>query len=175
MLRADTADLAVGSMLDIPDDITYRPSIFYSSTLITAPNHPLAQQKNINLEDICPYGLILPPRHLATWRMLELVFSQQNLKFKVSLEAGGWEIIKKYVAMDMGVSIVTAVCLSESDELSMYPLDAYIPKRSYGVVVRRGKFISPQGQAFIDMMDPNFFTHEYIESDTSINVDIPVT
>lgn len=157
MLRADEADLAIGSMLDVPDDIIYRPSIFYSSTLITPTDHPLAAKKHIALEDISPYGLILPPRHLATWRMLEMVFGQHGFKFNVSLEAGGWEIIKKYVGLGMGVSIVTAVCLTEQDELFTYPLDEYMPKRSYGVVVRRGKFLSPQAQAFIDMIDPSFF------------------
>lgn len=160
MLRADEADLAIGSMLDVPDDITYRPSIFYSSTLITPLNHPLAQFNQISLEQISQYGLILPPRHLATWRMLEMVFSQHGLKFKVSLEAGGWEIIKKYVAMDMGISIVTAVCLTDEDALVTRPLDRYIPRRSYGVVVRRGKFLKPQCQAFIDMVDPGFFAQE---------------
>ena len=160
MLRADEADLAIGSMLDVPDDIVYRPSIFYSSTLITPPEHPLAQKESISLEDISPYGLILPPRHLATWRMLEMVFSQHGLNFKVSLEAGGWEIIKKYVALDMGISIVTGVCLTDHDELWTYPLDEFMPKRSYGVVLRRGKFLSPQGQAFIDMIDPDFFTKQ---------------
>jgi DNA-binding transcriptional LysR family regulator len=94
MLHADQADLAVGSMLEIPDDILYRPSIFYSSTLITAKGHPLSNKKRITLEDISEYGLILPPRHLATWRMLEMVFNQHGLVFNVSLEAGGWEIIK---------------------------------------------------------------------------------
>lgn len=158
MLRADEADLAIGSMLDVPDDIIYRPSLFYSSTLITPTDHPLAKKEKISLKDISPYGLILPPRHLATWRMLEMVFSQHGLKLKVSLEAGGWEIIKKYVSLDMGVSIVTGVCLTDNDNLATYPLDEYIPKRSYGVVVRRGKFLSPQGQAFIDMIDPEFFT-----------------
>jgi DNA-binding transcriptional LysR family regulator len=158
MLRSDEADLAIGSMLDIPDDIIYRPSIFYSSTLITPTKHPLSKKKKITLDDISPYGLILPPRHLATWRMLEMVFEQHGSRFQVSLEAGGWEIIKKYVSLDMGVSIVTGVCLSDEDELFQYPLDEFIPKRSYGVVVRRGKFLSPQTQAFIDMIDPAFFT-----------------
>jgi len=158
MLRADDADLAVGSMLDVPDDITYHPSMSYSPTLITPLDHPLAKKKKLILKDICPYGLILPPRHLATWRMLELVFSQHGLEFKVSLEAGGWEIIKKYVALDMGISIVTGVCLTGDETLASRPMDAYIPKRSYGVVVRRGKFLSPQAKAFIDMIDPVFFT-----------------
>ena len=161
MLRSDEADLAIGSMLDIPDDIIYRPSIFYSSTLITPKKHPLAKKKNITLDDISKFGLILPPRHLATWRMLEMVFDQHGSKFQVSLEAGGWEIIKKYVSLDMGISIVTGVCLSNDDHLFQYPLDEFIPKRSYGVVVRRGKFLSPQTQAFIDMIDPAFFSDRH--------------
>lgn len=165
MLRADEADVAVGSMLDVPDDIIYRPSMAYSPTLITPLDHPLAKKENPTLKDICPYGLILPPRHLATWRMLELVFSQNGLKFKVSLEAGGWEIIKKYVALEMGISIVSGVCLSGGEALAMRPLDAYIPKRSYGVVVRRGKFLNPQTKAFIDMADPVFFTRHLHETD----------
>ena len=161
MLRSDEADLAIGSMLDIPDDIIYRPSIFYSSTLITPKKHPLAKKKSITLNDISKFGLILPPRHLATWRMLEMVFDQHGSKFQVSLEAGGWEIIKKYVSLDMGISIVTGVCLSNDDNLFQYPLDEFIPKRSYGVVVRRGKFLSPQTQAFIDMIDPAFFSDRH--------------
>ena len=167
MLRADEADLAVGSMLDVPDDIIYHPSMAYSPTLITPLDHPLAKKRNPTLEEICPYGLILPPRHLATWRMLELVFSQKGLTFKVSLEAGGWEIIKKYVALEMGISIVSGVCLTGDEVLATHQLDAYIPKRSYGVVVRRGKFLSPQTKAFIDMADPVFFTRHVHETDQS--------
>jgi len=158
MLRADEADIAIGSMLDVPDDVIYHPSLFYSATLITPENHPLNKIKDITLKDISQYGLILPPRHLATWRMLEMVFSQQGLKLQVSLEAGGWEIIKKYVEMDMGVSIVSGLCITDNENLVTRSLDKFIPKRSYGVVVRRGKFLSPQSQAFIDMMDPDFFT-----------------
>ena len=157
MLRADEADLAIGSMLEVPDDIIYRQSLSFSHTLITPLDHPLANKENITLEDICPYGLILPPRHLATWRFLEWVFSQSGLKFSVSLEAGGWEIIKKYVALGMGVSIVTDVCLTGEEALARKSLDKFIPKRSYGVVVRKGKFLNPQSQAFIDMIDADFF------------------
>ena len=165
MLLADEADLDVGSLMDVPDDNIYLPSMSYSPTLITPLDHPLAKKKKLSLGDICKYGLILPPRHLATWRMLELVFNQHGLKFKVSLEAGGWEIIKKYVALDMGISIVTGVCLTGDEALALRPLDAFIPKRSYGMVVRRGKFLSPQTQAFIDMVDPVFFTRHHPEKD----------
>lgn len=156
MLRADEADLAVGSMLEVPDDIDYRPVVTYNPTLITPVDHPLAQKKRVTLADISPYGLILPPRHLSTWRIVDLVFQQHNLSYNISLEAGGWEVIKKYVELGLGISIVTDVCLTGEEQLAQIPLDEYFPKRSYGLVVRKGRFLSPQAKRFIETMDAVF-------------------
>lgn len=155
MVRGDQVDFAVGSMLDTQDDIRYEPIVTYYPALITAKDHPLASYPTsaITLEEIAKYGLILPPRHLSTWRSVELVFSQNNLNFNVALEAGGWEVIKKYVAMNMGLSIVTDVCLTgDDDKLSAKPLGKYFPTRSYGIVSRRGKFLSPAAVRYIDML-----------------------
>ena len=157
MLRADTVDFAVGSMLEVPEDISYHPAFTYEPLLITAPHHPLATKTRINLRDISPYGLILPPRHLSTWRIVDLVFQQHNVNYRVALEAGGWEVIKKYVELGLGISIVTSICITEHDSLAQIPLDHYFPKRSYGIVLRHGKFLAPQAKSFIEMMDPGFF------------------
>ena len=157
LVRGDEADFAVGSMLEVPDDIIYRPIFTYNPVLITPEDHPLAEIENVTLDDISPYGLILPPHHLSTWRVVDMAFRQQNLSFHVALEAGGWEIIKKYVELGMGVSIVTDVCLTGDEKIVRKPLDAYFPKRSYGLVLRKGKFLSPQARRFIEIMDPGFF------------------
>ena len=155
LLRAGEVDFAVGSMLDVPDDIIYIPTLTFDPMLITPLNHPLAKKKNVTLEDISPYGLILPPRHLTTWRMVELVFQQHHVQYKVAMEAGGWEVIKKYVALGHGVSIVTSNCLTGKEKLVSIPLNKYFPKRDYGIVVRRGKFISPVARRFFELMDKN--------------------
>ncbi|MEJ1384399.1 MAG: LysR family transcriptional regulator [Candidatus Sedimenticola sp. (ex Thyasira tokunagai)] len=152
-IRADEADLAVGSMLDVPDDIIYKPLVTYAPALIVPENHPLADKKQITLEDITPYGLILPPPSLTTWGMVDLVFRQHELKLKVSLEAGGWEVIKKYVEQGLGISIVTDVCLTGEENIVKFPLDQYFQKRTYGVVLRRGKYLSPQAKRFLEVMD----------------------
>jgi len=162
LVRADEADFAVGSMIDVPDDIIYRPIFTYNPVLIMPLDHPLAEKENIALEDISPYGLILPPHHLSTWRVVDMVFRQHNLSFNVALEAGGWEIIKKYVELGMGISIVTDVCLTGTEKVISKPLDQYFPKRSYGLVLRKGKFLSPQARRFIEVMDPDFFKEENI-------------
>jgi DNA-binding transcriptional LysR family regulator len=163
LVRADDADFAVGSMLEVPDDIIYKPIFTYNPVLITPIGHPLADIDDVSLEDISPYGLILPPHHLSTWRVVDMAFRQQNLPFKVALEAGGWEIIKKYVELGMGVSIVTDVCLTGDEKVVSKPLDKFFPKRSYGLVLRKGKFLSPQARRFIEIMAPDFFNEEDIK------------
>ncbi|MFA5370508.1 MAG: LysR family transcriptional regulator [Sideroxydans sp.] len=152
MLKADEIDFAVGSMLEVPDDISYQPVVTYDPVLIVPPGHALAKMKNVTLEHISQYGLILPPRHLSTWGMVKYVFQQHNLSFRVTLEAGGWEVIKKYVEMGMGISIVTDICLTGCEKLERIPLKEYFPRRDYGLVLRKGKFLSPQAQRFVEIL-----------------------
>lgn len=156
-MRADKVDFAVGSMTELPDDITYHPTFAHETVLIASEGHPLVENEHIRLQDISPYGLILPPRHLSTWRMVDLVFQQHNVSYKVTLEVGGWEVIKKYVELGLGISIVSSVCLTGAERLAVRPLGKYFPKRTYGVVMRRAKFLSPAARRFIEMMDPSFF------------------
>jgi DNA-binding transcriptional LysR family regulator len=156
MLRSDEADLAVGSMLEVPDDIHYRPFVTYRPTLITPLDHPLAGRESVTLEEIAPFEMILPPRHLSTWRMVDMVFKQHELAYRVTLEAGGWEVIKKYVELGLGISIVTDLCLTGQEKLARVPLDQYFPKRSYGLVQRRGKFLSPQTKCFVKVLNKAF-------------------
>ncbi len=152
MLRADQADLAIGSLLEVPDDVIYQPVVNYAPVLITPLDHPLAGRETVTLHDISPYGLILPPHHLSTWRMVDLVFNQYKANYKVALEAGGWEVIKKYVELGLGISIVTDVCLTGEERVAKIPLGEYFPDRSYGTVLRRGKFLSPQAKRFFEIM-----------------------
>ena len=153
MVRRDEVDFAVGSMLDVPEDINYQPVVSFNPTLIMPIGHPLAAMDKPSLKDISPYGLVLPPRHLSTWRMVDLVFRQHSLEYQVSLEAGGWEVIKRYVEAGLGISIVTDVCMTGREQIVAKPLTDYFPKRTYGPVIRRGKFLSPQAKAFLSLVD----------------------
>lgn len=162
MLRADEVDFAVGSMLEVPADINYYPIYTYEPQLITCLDHPLTRKKAVSLHDISPFGLILPPRHLSTWRIVDLVFQQHNVNYQIALEAGGWEVIKRYVELGLGVSIVTGICITEQDHtrLAVIAVGEYFPKRRYGLVLREGKFLSPQAKRFIEMMRPGLFETE---------------
>lgn len=176
VIRQDEVDFAVGSMLDIPDDIIYQAVYSYGQSLITPKDHPLARKPTIRLEDLCDYPLIMPPRHLTTWRIVNLIFQQHNIPYDVALEVGGWEIIKKYVTKGFGISIASNVCLTEDDELASRSLGQYFPDRTYGVILRQGKFLSPQARKFIELMKPGFFKGSENPAsipETSSNVFVP--
>jgi len=152
MVRADEVDFAVGSMLEMREDIEYQPMFTYEPMLIVPRDHPLAKRKKVTLKDVSAYPLILPPSHLTTWGVVDYAFARASLKYEVKLEAGGWEVIKKYVSLGMGISIVTSICLSGEEPLAAIPLSRYFPKRTYGLVIRKGKFLTPAAQRFADLM-----------------------
>ncbi|MEP6484710.1 MAG: LysR family transcriptional regulator [Rudaea sp.] len=167
LLRSDQADLAIGSMLDVPHDLSYEPIYWFDPMLILPLNHPLAEKTDITLADLSPYGLILPPQRLTTYRLVDLVFQQAQVPYSVAIEVGGWEVIKQYVAMGMGISIVTGICINDSDrsKLAVHNMRRFFPQRSYGVVMRKGKYLSPQARAFIDLVKPDLFVRrDYYES-----------
>ena len=143
-------------MLDVPADLSYAPVYRFEPMLITPLDHPLATKQDLQLEDLSPNGLILPPKRLTTYRLVDLVFQQNRVPYTVALEVGGWEVIKQYVAMGLGISIVTAICLTEADRqrLAARSLARWFPSRSYGVVMRKGKFLSTQARAFVELIQP---------------------
>jgi len=158
MMRDDSVDFAIGAMDEVPEDLSYFPIYHYKPILIVPLDHPLASRTTVTAEDISPHGLILPPRSLSTLNLIDAVFQEHGLPCNVVLEVGGWEVIKRYVEIGLGASIVTSFCLRGHERLIKIPVDNIFPSRSYGVVMRRRKFLSPQAKAFLEFMDADFFS-----------------
>jgi DNA-binding transcriptional LysR family regulator len=164
LLRSDQVDFAVGSMLDVPNDLSYAPVQSYDPMLITPLDHALVKLRDVRLEDLSAYGLILPPQRQTTYRLVDLIFQQRKVPFHVAIEVGGWDVVKRYVALGLGISIVTGICIGDDDRarLAVRNMSAYFPQRGYGVIVRKGKYLSAEARAFIDLVRPGLFArHDY--------------
>lgn len=155
-LRSGEIDLAVGPMLEAPADILFHPMQTYEPMLITSLDHPLAKRRRITLKDIARYSLILPPRNQSTFRFVEMVFLEHSLQHDVKLEVGGYEVIKTYVQLGLGISIVMSHCLTGNEPLHTVPMRRYFPNRSYGVVLRRNQKSSPAARCFIRSLCPKW-------------------
>ncbi len=149
-LRERRVDFCVGPLLDVPPDLEFEPVVSFDPVLITALRHPLAKRRQVTLRQISQFPLIMPPRHLSTWRQVEMVFLQHDLRYEVRMEMGGWEVIKRYVELGLGISIVMSVCLTSHDRLAVIPVKKYFPQRVYGIVKLKGRLLSPQARHFIE-------------------------
>ena len=86
-------------------------------------------------------------------------FEQRRVPYTVAIEVGGWEVIKQYVAQDLGISVVSALCLTDADKARLVarPLREYFPSRTYGVLVRKGRSLTGPARAFVDLIKPGLF------------------
>ena len=152
LLRTGEMDIAIGPMLETPPDIIFDPLETYEPMLITSVDHPLAKRKRVTLRDISRHPLILPPRDQSTFRLVEAVFAERSLSYEVRLEVGGYEIIKTYVRLGLGVAIVMSHCLTGQEHLHALPLKNYFPRRRYGLVMRKNRPLTLAAQSFVDML-----------------------
>jgi len=152
LLRADDVDFAVGPMIELSPDIVFHAVVTQEPMLITRRDHPLARRQRISLRDIAKHPLILPPKEQSTHRFVEAVFAEHSLSYDVKLEVGGYDVIKKYVQMGLGISIVMSHCLTEADNLHTAPVSRYFSKRTYGVVLRKGRKLSPPAKRFVEIL-----------------------
>ncbi|MGP1664978.1 MAG: LysR family transcriptional regulator, partial [Rhodanobacter sp.] len=48
---------------------------------------------------------------------------------------------------------------ADQNKLVVRNMKQFFPQRSYGVVMRKGKFLSAEARAFIDLIRPGLLTH----------------
>jgi len=161
VLFSNEADILITSMLSVPDNIQYTPFAAYPLMLITCKQHPLAKKTDFHIKDIEDYALILPPAHFNSWQMAKMVLALQGVNYKVALEAGGWEVIKRYVGLNLGIAIVTDISIREHDleKLHVIPLTEHFPKRKYGVAMVKDKQLSAPAGRFVQILQACYRNH----------------
>lgn len=158
LILSGEADLAISSLLDIPKNLTSVPLVSYPSVLIMPKNHPLTELPKVTLKDIGRYGMILPPSSYSSYRLVKMVFALNAASFTIALEAGGWEVIKKYVGLGVGVSIATEICVTAADRenFAIVNLDEFFPARKYGIVTKAENTLSAPAQKFIEILSDEY-------------------
>ena len=87
--------------------------------------------------------------------MVDSTFKKHGLTYQVAMEVGGWEVIKKYVELDLGISIIMSIGITGEQKLEVIPAGEFFPNRAYGVVLGKGRFLTPQAKRFVSLLlDP---------------------
>ena len=98
-------------------DLEYKALFSFEQVLIVPLDHPLARRTKVTLGRDHP---LRPDPAAATTQPLAHRRSGVRTAWRpydVVLEAGGWEVIKRYVEQGIGISIVNEICLTGKERL----------------------------------------------------------
>ena len=121
--------------------------------LIAAAGHPLARMKSASIAEAAKFRLLLP-KVGRTRDALEELFHERGLKPNISMELDSSELLKRFVAADVGVGFIARSNVVEDVKagvLAAVPIkDAQI-RRDLALVFRKDKALSRAALAFIDI------------------------
>lgn len=155
-LLSNEVDILIYSMniCEIPSELEFIPIVEYQPILLTCKNHPLAKKKKVKINDLKKYKLLRLDRKFVTIPNFYEVAKHYGLKTKIEFEMANYEILKKFVREDIGIAILSDICLEgETDNnLVSKSLADYYPKILYGILMKKGK--APYGilKEFVKMM-----------------------
>jgi DNA-binding transcriptional LysR family regulator len=148
MLKAGELDLGLRSLSAAPAGMTYRALRDFARTLVAPKNHPILRSRRVDLEALARQPFVMPWPRSSTRRVVERTLEAKGLPCRVALEAGGWEIVKRYVGLGLGIAIVPAFCFEPRDSarLGKRSVAHLFGEDSYGLVVKRDRPLSPAAQ-----------------------------
>ena len=149
----NSCDFGVVSM-PVPDKrLTVVPIHRDELIVITPPHHPLAGQNKATVAEVVEYPLLLP-KVGRTRDALETLFHERKLKPRISMELDSSELLKRFVAADVGIGFIPRSHVAEdlqANALAALTLADASIQRDLALVFRKDKALSRAALAFIDI------------------------
>jgi LysR family transcriptional regulator, low CO2-responsive transcriptional regulator len=121
--------------------------------VIAPPKHPLSKFKSVAVADVVQYPMVIP-KVGHTRDALDELFHERKLKPRYAMELDSSELLKRFVAADVGVGFISRSNVQEdvkANVLAAIPFaDAQI-RRDLALVFRKDKALSRAALAFIDI------------------------
>jgi DNA-binding transcriptional LysR family regulator len=156
-IESAEADLGIAFAETVPKTIMVYELSETGLVLIAPKDNPFFEGNTPTLKQIAKVPLILFSHRGLPEQLIENRFAREKLKPHVVITHNNHVSVKKYVALGMGVAILSGQTVSEEDKkiFDIYPLDRYFEKRKYALLLRKRKYISPMVKAFIRTVKPD--------------------
>lgn len=163
MVLSGTVDFGIGSIEEIPEEIIGRELCRFKRYFIAPLRHPLSRKRPVTLKDIAQFPVVMPDRASKTVRRVVKALERYNPNLKVTVEAGDWEVVMKYVEMGFGISVLPGIVIQHRDKAKkrlymkdLSAIDKSLGFSQYGLLVKRGKYLSPAAKELIRYLSPEF-------------------
>jgi len=121
--------------------------------VITPPGHPLTAKQQVTVAEVASYPLVVPKAG-HTRDALDTLFYDRHLKPRYAMELDSSELLKRFVAADVGVGFIARSNIQEdirANALGALTLSDAQVRRDLALVFRKDRSLSRAARALIDI------------------------
>ncbi|HEY2499443.1 MAG TPA: LysR family transcriptional regulator [Candidatus Angelobacter sp.] len=121
--------------------------------IIAPPGHSLSRMEQAGIADVVSFPLLLPKLGRTRDALVNL-FEERHLKPKIAMELDSSELLKRFVAADVGIGFIARSNVLEDVKagvLAAIPLADASIRRDLALVFRKDKALSRAALAFIEI------------------------
>lgn len=141
-VRSGRADLGVGVLDTLPDDLETTPLATYPLTLVMPQAHPLARRRRLSVADLAGLPLVLPPPGRPLRTTVEAALRTAEVAWTLAIEAQGWPLLLHFVSLGAGVAVVNGCVRPPTGLVDREITD--LPRVSYYAVHAPGRESDPR-------------------------------
>jgi DNA-binding transcriptional LysR family regulator len=158
MVLSGDADLAIATeaLMEYPELVTL-PGYQWHHCVVVPSGHPLARVKPLTLEAIAKYPLVTYDPTFAGRTAIDRAFAARDLAPEVALAALDSDVIKSYVALGLGVGIISSRAFRKGKDEGLKALDCahLFPVQTTRIAYKRGAYMRNYTVEFIRLFAPH--------------------
>ncbi|MGV8921223.1 MAG: LysR substrate-binding domain-containing protein [Pseudomonas sp.] len=163
-LRSGKLDMIICPMITGDEQLISYPVLEDEAVVVASHHHPIFQAP-FQMSDLCNYRWILPAMGVSSRRWVDEAFRLNQLPLpSVQVETNSISLLPRLIAQTNLLSFIARETLdfgTGMKHLREVPLKQTTMKRTIGVTLRQGGYLSPAAQAMVQMLrdsDGRFFT-----------------
>jgi DNA-binding transcriptional LysR family regulator len=149
-LLNDEVDMAVMGLIEDTHDLEVAEFVPNELVVIASPNHPLAQAKQISLEELSSEVFLLREAGSGTRTDVERLLLAKGVQMHVGMELRSSGAIKQAVAADLGIAVIPLRAIELellANRLVVLDVVGFPVDRHWSLVRRAGRHLSATAQA----------------------------
>ncbi len=158
MVLDGAADIAIATEA-IADygDLVMLPCYQWNRCVVAAPRHPILREQPLTLEAIARYPLITYDDAFTGRGQINKAFLGRGLRPNIVLTALDSDVIKTYVAMDLGIGILARMAYDPAEDRKLGMIDAahLFESSTTRIGLRRRAWLRGYVFAFIERFAPH--------------------
>lgn len=154
-------DLGIVTLSALAPGLEAVPLFPRKDVLICHPEHRLARRKRILLKDLERHPFILLDDKCASRRLLDSLCRDAGAVLPVAMELSSIEVIKRFVRIDAGLSVVPEMAVQEevaAGTLASVEIADFegAPRTQMGAVYKQGRYLTLAARSFLDELRDSF-------------------